>query len=144
MPYDGFMSANNPLNTYGYDTNNMLPTGGISSSLNTGSNNDSTNNNNNNDSGNGPLGATGAAWGLGLNTIGLGFGIYGGLKSLSLANKQFKLNKAIAQGNFNNNVKSYNTNLQTTAGLRSSMEGTGGPNSQAATDFYNQNKLSGV
>lgn len=100
-----------------------------------------TNNGGNNGSGLGPLGAT---WGLGLDTIGLGFGAYSGLKSLSLANKEFKLNKQIATQNFNNEAQQYNTNLQHTANLRSSMLGTGGAGSQDAQNYYNQNKLSGV
>lgn len=95
-------------------------------------------------SGGSGLGALGSAWGLGLDTLGLGFGAYTGLKSLSLANKEFKLNKRIATQNFNNETQQYNTNLQHTANLRSSMLGTGGAGSQAAQDYYNQNKLQGV
>lgn len=123
-PTDG-----NPLGIQGYNPTAATSTGGGAGGL---------------VNPNGGLGTAGAAWGLGLGTLQAGFGLYSGLKQLSLANKEFKLNKAIATQNMNNEVKQYNTNLQTTAGLRSSMEGTGGPNSQAANNFYNNNKLTGV
>lgn len=128
-----FDTSNNDSNPFDSATDASAFKGSENSSIPSGSS-----------SGSGQSFGDASAWGLPLQALNTGFGIYSGLKQLGLANKEFKLNRAIATGNFNNNVKQYNTNLQTASNLRSSMEGTGGPGSTASNDYYNQNKLSGV
>lgn len=97
-----------------------------------------------------PGGAAGAGSGLGwnlgtanlaLNGLGTIAGIFGGLKSLSLANKQFKMQRDFGNINLNNQIKSFNTALGDRARTREAVERgqAGGTN---ASEYVAANSLS--
>lgn len=57
------------------------------------------------------LGANAPLFGAGLNALSQGFGIYTGLKNLSLAQKAFGLQKEAYKTNLRNQTQSYNTQV---------------------------------
>ncbi len=80
---------------------------------------------------------SGLGWNLGtanlaLNGLGTLAGLYGGIKSLSLANKQFQMQKNFGNINLNNQIKSYNTALQDRSRSRAKVEGQ----DQSTADAY--------
>lgn len=86
--------------------------------------------------------------GLGMNipTLQLGFqglsslaSLYGGLKSLGMAQDQFNFQKNLANTNLANSVQSYNTNLTDKATARGVAEGQTPGQVQS---YINSNKLS--
>ncbi len=87
---------------------------------------------------------SGLGWNLGtanlaLNGLGTIAGIFGGLKSLSLANKQFKLQKEFGNINLNNQIKSYNTALMDRSRSRAKVEGQ---DPSVAAAYVSSNSLS--
>ena len=94
------------------------------------------------------LGSTGGSSGLttGLNTAQSVLGglqslgsLWGGMQALSLANKQYNMNKQLANINLGNQTKSYNTQLSDVANARGVAEGQ---TQSQINNYINQNKLS--
>lgn len=93
--------------------------------------------------------AAGLSSGFGMNipTLQLGLGglstlsnLYGGLKSLNLAQSQFDFQKQLSQKNLANSTQSYNTALTDKATARGVTEGQSAGTVQ---DYINKNKLAG-
>lgn len=69
----------------------------------------------------------------GVQTIG---GLIGAFGSLGLANKQYDLQKRMAETNLTNSVQAYNTALEDKARSRAVVEGTSAADTQAYIDSH--------
>lgn len=90
---------------------------------------------------------SGSGFGMNIPTLQLGLGglstlsnLYGGLKSLGLAQDQFNFQKQLSQTNLANSTQSYNTQLSDKATARGVTEGQSAATVQ---DYINKNKLAG-
>lgn len=85
------------------------------------------------------LGLNTGTFGLGLNALGTIGGLYSGISALSLANKQYQLQKTLANANLNNSIKSYNTDLNDRISSRAVAENQG---QDYVNNYMKQNSLS--
>lgn len=76
---------------------------------------------------------------LGLGLANSGFNIYSGLQANKLAREQFRFTRDVTNTNLNNNIQSYNTQIEDRARARGAVEGQTADQVQG---YIDRNRLS--